>query len=99
MNQIQEAADKWEYVYIFRIGQMRNAHLKTVRNLWKEYAQAMVTHSTFTDTFPIVLSDARIFFGKCAVMSKALGDSPETEHRLGLHKIAKVRLPVPTAIC
>jgi len=48
---------------------MRNAHLKTVRNLWKE--------------------DARIFFGKCAVMSKALGASPETEHRLGLNQIAQ----------
>ncbi|GJJ15729.1 hypothetical protein Clacol_010007 [Clathrus columnatus] len=69
VKQIQENADKWEHAYIFQIGQMRNAHLKTVRNLWKE--------------------DARIFFGKCAVMAKALGTSPETEHRLGLHNLAK----------
>ncbi|PAV17445.1 mRNA turnover 4 [Pyrrhoderma noxium] len=31
---------------------------------------------------------ARIFFGRCAVMAKALGTSPETEHKDGLHKIA-----------
>ncbi|KAF8574315.1 mRNA turnover protein 4-like protein [Ramaria rubella] len=69
LKKIQESADKWDYLYIFRIGQMRNSHLKTVRKLWKD--------------------DARIFFGKCAVMSKALGTTPETEHRLGLNKIAQ----------
>ncbi|KAF8465815.1 mRNA turnover protein 4-like protein [Gautieria morchelliformis] len=69
LKQIQDNANLWEYVYAFRIGQMRNSHLKTVRKLWKD--------------------DARMFFGKRAVMSKALGTSPETEHRLGLHKIAQ----------
>ncbi|KAJ7025391.1 ribosomal protein L10-domain-containing protein [Mycena alexandri] len=32
---------------------------------------------------------ARIFFGRSAVMAKALGTTPEEEHRLGLNKLAK----------
>jgi hypothetical protein len=37
-------------------------------------------------------STARIFFGRGAVMAKALGTTPEEEHRPGLHVLAKVRL-------
>lgn len=37
-------------------------------------------------------SSARLFFGKGAVMAKALGTTPEEEHRLGLSKLAAVRL-------
>ena len=36
------------------------------------------------------VSSARIFFGRGAVMAKALGTTPEEEHRLGLSKLAKV---------
>ena len=36
-------------------------------------------------------SSARIFFGRAAVMAKALGTSVEEEHRNGLHKLAQVR--------
>lgn len=36
-------------------------------------------------------SSARIFFGRSAVMAKALGTTPEEEHRMGIHKLAKVR--------
>lgn len=32
---------------------------------------------------------ARIFFGRAAVMAKALGTTPEEEHRLGLHKLSQ----------
>jgi len=32
---------------------------------------------------------ARIFFGRSAVMAKALGTTPEEEHRPGLHRLAK----------
>ncbi|KAJ7259586.1 ribosomal protein L10-domain-containing protein [Mycena haematopus] len=32
---------------------------------------------------------ARIFFGRSAVMAKALGTTPEEEHRMGIHKLAK----------
>ncbi|KAF8133756.1 hypothetical protein EV363DRAFT_1324561 [Boletus edulis] len=32
---------------------------------------------------------ARIFFGRAAVMAKALGNTPEEEHRPGLHKLAE----------
>ncbi|KAF9468513.1 ribosomal protein L10-domain-containing protein [Collybia nuda] len=32
---------------------------------------------------------ARIFFGRSAVMAKALGTTPEEEHRQGLYKLAK----------
>ncbi|KAJ6508598.1 ribosomal protein L10-domain-containing protein [Mycena sanguinolenta] len=32
---------------------------------------------------------ARIFFGRSAVMAKALGTTPEEEHRMGLHNLAK----------
>jgi hypothetical protein len=38
-------------------------------------------------------STARMFFGRGAVMAKALGTSTEEEHRPGLHKLAKVCLP------
>ncbi|KAH9841814.1 mRNA turnover protein 4-like protein [Rhodofomes roseus] len=69
LKEVQENADKWEYCWLFEVGNMRNAHLKTVRKLWKD--------------------SARIFFGRGAVMAKALGMTPAEEHRLGLHKLAK----------
>ncbi|KAF7320077.1 Ribosome assembly factor mrt4 [Mycena kentingensis (nom. inval.)] len=34
-------------------------------------------------------STARIFFGRSAVMAKALGTTPEEECRMGIHKLAK----------
>ncbi len=40
------------------------------------------------------ISTARIFFGRGAVMAKALGTTPEEEHKMGLHKLAKVRTPL-----
>ena len=36
--QVQSNSEKWRYCWLFEVGSMRNAHLKTVRNLWKEYA-------------------------------------------------------------
>ncbi|EPS93383.1 hypothetical protein FOMPIDRAFT_1136298 [Fomitopsis schrenkii] len=69
LKEVQENADKWEYCWLFEVGNMRNAHLKTVRKLWKD--------------------SARIFFGRGAVMAKALGTTLEEEHRMGLHKLAK----------
>ncbi|PCH39977.1 mRNA turnover protein 4-like protein [Wolfiporia cocos MD-104 SS10] len=68
MKEVQENADKWQYCWLFEVASMRNAHLKTVRKLWKD--------------------SARMFFGRGAVMAKALGTTPEEEHRLGLHKLA-----------
>jgi hypothetical protein len=35
--QLQANSEKWRYCWLFEVGSMRNAHLKTVRNLWKEY--------------------------------------------------------------
>jgi mRNA turnover protein 4 len=67
---------------------MRNAHLKTVRNLWKEYALLFLAKAYNGLHFA---SSARIFFGRGAVMAKALGTTPEEEHRLGLSKLATVR--------
>ncbi|TFK74829.1 hypothetical protein BDN72DRAFT_832941 [Pluteus cervinus] len=69
MQELQVNADKWKYCWIFEVGSMRNAHLKTVRKLWKD--------------------SARIFFGKSAVMAKALGLTPEEERKPGLHRLAK----------
>ncbi|KAI0357474.1 mRNA turnover protein 4-like protein [Trametes cingulata] len=69
LQEVQENADKWQYCWLFEVGNMRNAHLKTVRRLWKD--------------------TARIFFGRGAVMAKALGTTPEQEHRPGLHKLAQ----------
>ncbi|KAH7912550.1 ribosomal protein L10-domain-containing protein [Hygrophoropsis aurantiaca] len=68
LAEVQQNADKWKYCWLFEVGAMRNAHLKTVRKLWKD--------------------SARIFFGRSAVMAKALGTTVEEEHRLGLHKLA-----------
>ena len=31
-----------------------------------------------------------MFFGRCSVMAKALGSTPEEEHKVGLHRIANV---------
>jgi len=69
LKEVQDNADKWQYCWLFEVGNMRNAHLKTVRRLWKD--------------------SARIFFGRGAVMAKALGTTPEEEYRLGLHRLAK----------
>lgn len=44
------------------------------------------------------LSTARIFFGRGAVMAKALGTTPAEEHRPGLHKLAKVRQLISIAL-
>ncbi|KAJ6563538.1 ribosomal protein L10-domain-containing protein [Mycena sp. CBHHK59/15] len=69
IKDLQENSEKWKYCWLFQVGAMRNAHLKTVRKLWKD--------------------TARIFFGRSAVMAKALGATPEEEHRLGIHKLGK----------
>lgn len=69
LTEVQQNAEKWKYCWLFEVGAMRNAHLKTVRKLWKD--------------------SARIFFGRGAVMAKALGTTVEEEHRMGLHKLAQ----------
>lgn len=35
-RQVQQGAEKWKYCWLFEVGTMRNTHLKTVRNLWRE---------------------------------------------------------------
>ena len=37
----------------------------------------------------------RFFFGKGKVMAKALGETPETEHQEGLHRLASVSIIGP----
>ncbi|KAG2342241.1 hypothetical protein BDR05DRAFT_983442 [Suillus weaverae] len=69
LTEVQQNAERWKYCWLFEVGAMRNAHLKTVRKLWKD--------------------TARIFFGRGAVMAKALGTTVEVEHRMGLHKLAQ----------
>ncbi len=72
---------------------MRNTHLKIVRKLWKECVPHIISLPIFLAS-PILiqyypfLSSARMFFGRGAVMAKALGTTPEEEHRPGLHKLA-----------
>ncbi|TFY83858.1 hypothetical protein EWM64_g148 [Hericium alpestre] len=66
--EIQDNCEKWKYCWLFAVGNMRNAHLKTVRRLWKD--------------------SARMYFGRGAVMAKALGTTPEAEHRPGLSTLA-----------
>ena len=66
---------------------MRNAHLKTVRQLWKECVLDMHEKCLWLNIRES--SSARIFFGRSAVMAKALGTTPEGEHRSGLHILAK----------
>ncbi|KII90540.1 hypothetical protein PLICRDRAFT_52270 [Plicaturopsis crispa FD-325 SS-3] len=39
ITELQENADKWKYCWLFEVGAMRNAHLKTVRKLWKDSAR------------------------------------------------------------
>lgn len=69
MNEVQANSEKWRYCWLFEVGNMRNSHLSTVRQLWK--------------------GTARIFFAKGKVVAKALGTTPEEEHRDGIHKLAK----------
>ncbi|KAG6332135.1 hypothetical protein ID866_6954 [Astraeus odoratus] len=69
LTEVQENSEKWKYCWVFEVGAMRNTHLKTVRNLWRD--------------------STRIFFGKAAVMAKALGTTPEEEHRPGLHALSQ----------
>ena len=74
---------------------MRNAHLKTVRKLWKECVlrssslTVRPSYPSYHSSHIASPSSARIFFGRGAVMAKALGTTPEEEHRPGLHKLAK----------
>lgn len=90
---------------------MRNAHLKTVRNLWKEcvpipfFSLEWNTHDLITSSkmlsitilfdylFGLLhkLSSARMYFGRGALMAKALGSTPEDEHRPGISKLTPVR--------
>ncbi|KDQ62498.1 hypothetical protein JAAARDRAFT_66206 [Jaapia argillacea MUCL 33604] len=39
ITDLQQNADKWKYCWLFEVGNMRNAHLKTVRKLWKDTAR------------------------------------------------------------
>lgn len=39
MKELQDNSEKWRYCWLFEIGSMRNAHLKTVRKLWKDSAR------------------------------------------------------------
>ncbi|KAJ4482022.1 ribosomal protein L10-domain-containing protein [Lentinula aciculospora] len=45
MENVKENAEKWKYCWLFEIGAMRNAHLKTVRNLWKGSARIFFSRS------------------------------------------------------
>ena len=74
---------------------MRNEQLKIVRNLWKE-----CVHYPWCGLLILTLpkSSARIFFGRGAVMGKALGTSLETEHLPGLHHISQVRFALLTLL-
>jgi mRNA turnover protein 4 len=45
LNEVQENTEKWKYCWLFEIGAMRNAHLKTVRNLWKDTARIFLGRS------------------------------------------------------
>ncbi|KAJ7795615.1 hypothetical protein B0H14DRAFT_2919012 [Mycena olivaceomarginata] len=74
IKDLQENAEKWKYCWLFQVGAMRNTHLKTVRKTVAKASRAPT---------------ARIFFGRSAVMAKALGTTPEEEHRMGIHKLAK----------
>ncbi|KAE9393288.1 hypothetical protein BT96DRAFT_1052022, partial [Gymnopus androsaceus JB14] len=38
----------------------------------------------------ILCSSVRIFFSRSALLAKALGTTPEEEHRMGMHKLAKL---------
>jgi hypothetical protein len=49
-SKVQQNAEKWKYCWLFEVGAMRNAHLKTVRKLWKEYD---------TVSFPVYTIDSR----------------------------------------
>jgi len=69
MTQIQENADKWQHVWVFGVGNMRNSALKDVRDRWK--------------------GTGRMFFGRTAVMAKALGTTEAEEYKPGIHKLAQ----------
>ncbi|KAI0283917.1 ribosomal protein L10-domain-containing protein [Russula aff. rugulosa BPL654] len=68
--ELQENAEKWRYCWLFEVGNMRNAHLKIVRKLWR--------------------GSARLFFGRGALMAKALvRTTPEEEYRPGLARASQ----------
>ncbi|KAF9896209.1 mRNA turnover 4 [Lobosporangium transversale] len=67
-EQIRECVDKYKYIWIFSVENMRNTYLKNVR---------------------AELRNSRFFFGRTKVMAKALGTSPEDEHKDNLHKLAE----------
>ncbi|KAI0036526.1 ribosomal protein L10-domain-containing protein [Vararia minispora EC-137] len=46
ITELQENAEKWQYCWLFEVGNMRNAHLKTVRTLWKDSARLFLGRGT-----------------------------------------------------
>ncbi|KDQ15022.1 hypothetical protein BOTBODRAFT_65689 [Botryobasidium botryosum FD-172 SS1] len=77
ITQIQANADKWQHVWVFSVGNMRNSALKDVRERWK--------------------GTGRMFFGRTAVMAKALGTTDAEEYKPGIHKLAQ-RIKGPVGI-
>ncbi|KAG9018095.1 mRNA turnover and ribosome assembly protein [Tulasnella sp. 427] len=77
IDEIKSHADSEKYVWVFSVGNMRNAALKDVRQRWK--------------------GSGRLFFGRAKVMAKALGTTPEEEHRPGLHAVGR-RLGGPVGL-
>ncbi|KAF7985586.1 hypothetical protein HWV62_3875 [Athelia sp. TMB] len=45
ITEVQKSTEKWKYCWLFEVGAMRNAHLKTVRNLWKDSARIFLGRS------------------------------------------------------
>jgi len=39
ITELRTNVEKWKYCWLFEVGNMRNAHLKTIRNLWKDSAR------------------------------------------------------------
>jgi mRNA turnover protein 4 len=82
---VREAAEKFQYIFVFAVENMRNTYLKEVRTQFADSRQ--VTQFTCDRRKQITgtgceqsLMPTRLFFGKTKVMAKALGTTPAEEH-------------------
>ena len=94
---IQEAVSAWKYLWLFKIGRMRNSHLKGIQAEWKgRVPETRFCNRLLMYARSAVDTTARLFCGRVSVMAVAfgttLGTTPELEFMPGLGKTAKVRI-------
>ncbi|XP_065300486.1 mRNA turnover protein 4 homolog isoform X1 [Dermacentor albipictus] len=92
IQEVRDAFDKYDKVFVYSVSNMRNTKLKDVRQEWKDSSYDMPPKSALSATkleerTPHVCN--WFYFGKNKVMSVALGRFIDEDHRENLHKVSE----------